>query len=116
MSTIPAIAAPPESQSPLLADDLTQAGTFDLLGGQRLLKRMPASRADVHATIVHGIPYSALFFLTDHITVLSESDVAHVVGVSTRTLRRQKDAPKKSMPTDLASDSHGETSLAPKKP
>lgn len=103
MSTIPAIAAPPESQSPLLADDLTQAGTFDLLGGQRLLKRMPASRADVHATIVHGIPYSALFFLTDHITVLSESDVAHVVGVSTRTLRRQKDAPKKSMPTDLAS-------------
>ncbi|MBC7990491.1 MAG: DUF2384 domain-containing protein [Luteimonas sp.] len=75
----------------------------DLLGGAKLLKRMPSSRADVHAAIVHGIPYSALFFLTDHITVLSEADVANAVGISTRTLRRQKDEPKKSMPTDLAS-------------
>lgn len=103
MSTVPAFAPSREPPSPLLADDLAQTGTFDLLGGQRLLKRMPASRADVHAAIVHGIPYSALFFLTDNITILSEADVAHVVGVSTRTLRRQKDAPKKAMPTDLAS-------------
>lgn len=79
------------------------AGAGDLLGGARLLKRMPTSRAEVHATIVRGVPYSALFFLADHVTVLSESDVANVVGISTRTLRRQKDEPKKSMPTDLAS-------------
>lgn len=75
----------------------------DLLGGTRLLRRIPASRAEVHARIVDGIPYSALFFLTDRFTALSETDVANVVGVSTRTLRRQKDEPTKSMPTDLAS-------------
>lgn len=102
MSTVPPL-APRTERRGLLADDLGQSATVDLLGGARLLKHMPASRAEVHATIVHGIPYSALFFLTDHITVLSESDVAHVVGISTRTLRRQKDAPKKAMPTDLAS-------------
>ena len=83
--------------------DAAQIAAGDLLGGTRLLKRMPSSRAEVHATIVHGIPYSALFFLTDHITILSETDVANVVGVSARTLRRQKDEPKKSMPADLAS-------------
>ena len=81
----------------------TRAGAGDLLGGAKLLKRVPSSRAEVHATIVHGIPYSALFFLTDHITALSEVDVANVIGISTRTLRRQKEEPKKPMPTDLAS-------------
>lgn len=95
-----------ESRTPaslLAAHDVAASGTVDLLGGQRLLKALPVSRAEIHETIVHGIPYSALFFLTDSITVLTESDVAHVVGISTRTLRRQKDTPKKSMPTDLAS-------------
>jgi putative toxin-antitoxin system antitoxin component (TIGR02293 family) len=85
------------------AKDLAQSGTVDLLGGARMLKGQPASRAEIHATIVHGIPYSALFFLTVNSTVLSEADVASVVGISARTLRRQKDAPKKTMPTDLAS-------------
>jgi putative toxin-antitoxin system antitoxin component (TIGR02293 family) len=79
----------------------TEAG--DLLGGAKLLKRMPSTRAEVHATIVHGMPYSALFFLTDRITVLSDADVANVIGISARTLRRQKEEPKKTMPTDLAS-------------
>ena len=83
--------------------DNDRAGAGDLLGGARLLRRLPLSRAEVHARIVDGIPYSALFFLTEHVTVLSEEDVANVVGISTRTLRRQKDEPKKSMPTDLAS-------------
>ncbi len=78
-------------------------GTLALLGGERLLKRKPSTRAEVHAAIVQGLPYAALFFLTDHIKALSELDVANVVGISTRTLRRQKDEPKKAMPTDLAS-------------
>lgn len=77
--------------------------TLALLGGDRLFKRKPSTRAEVHAAIVRGLPYSVLFFLTDHIKVLSELDVANVVGISTRTLRRQKDEPKKAMPTDLAS-------------
>ncbi len=74
-----------------------------MLGGRRLFKREPTSRADVHAAIVSGMPYAALFCLTDSITTLSEADVAGVVGISTRTLRRQKETPGKAMPTDLAS-------------
>jgi uncharacterized protein (DUF2384 family) len=74
-----------------------------LLGGARILKQIPVSRAEVQATILLGVPYSALLFLTDRITMLSEADVAQVVGISTRTLCCQKDAPRKSMPTDLAS-------------
>jgi putative toxin-antitoxin system antitoxin component (TIGR02293 family) len=76
---------------------------YELLGGASLMKKRPITRADVHAVIVRGIPYTALFHLTDRFTTLSELDVANVVGVSTRTLRRQKDDPKKAMPTDLAS-------------
>ena len=91
------------SASVLVAEDRAASRTIGLLGGRRLLKALPVSRAEIHETIVQGIPYSAFFYLTDRIVVLSESDVAHVVGVSTGTLRRQKDAPKKSMPTDLAS-------------
>jgi putative toxin-antitoxin system antitoxin component (TIGR02293 family) len=77
--------------------------TYDLLGGRRLFKQEPTTRADVHAAIVGGMPYAALFYLTDNIITLSEADVAGVVGISTRTLRRQKETPKKAMPTDLAS-------------
>lgn len=99
LSAVPARAR----RSKLATDDAGPARAGDLLGGGRLLRRMPASRAEVHATIVRGIPYSALFYLTDNAITLSEHDVATVIGISTRTLRRQKDEPKKSMPTDLAS-------------
>ena len=78
-------------------------GTYDLLGGRRLIKHEPSSRADIHAILVGGIPYAVLFHLTDRIEALSEADIAMVVGVSTRTLRRQRETPGKSMPTDLAS-------------
>jgi putative toxin-antitoxin system antitoxin component (TIGR02293 family) len=78
-------------------------GTYDLLGGRRLLKHEPASRADIHDILVSGLPYAVLFHLADHIQGLSEADIASVIGVSARTLRRQREAPGKTMPIDLAS-------------
>jgi putative toxin-antitoxin system antitoxin component (TIGR02293 family) len=77
--------------------------TADMLGGVRLLKQLPVSRSEVHATIVGGIPYAVLFHLTESIKTLAAQDVFNVVGISERTLRRQRDTPKKPMPTDLAS-------------
>jgi putative toxin-antitoxin system antitoxin component (TIGR02293 family) len=77
--------------------------TYELLGGRRLLKHKPSTRADIHAVIVSGMPYAVLIYLTENIKTLSESDVANVMGISARTLRRQKETPKKSMPADLAS-------------
>jgi putative toxin-antitoxin system antitoxin component (TIGR02293 family) len=88
---------------PGLVDESIFPKALSLLGGSRLLKHKPSSQAEVHAAVVGGIPYSVLFFLTDNIKGFAEEDVANVLGVSTRTLRRQKDAPGKAMPADLGS-------------
>jgi len=87
------------------ADDLAanESGAYDILGGARLIKRRPSSRAEVHAMLVDGMPYAVLFHLTSGIQALAEQDVFNVVGISERTLRRQKDSPRKTMPADLAS-------------
>lgn len=84
-------------------EDTIHPKAFGLLGGALLLKHKPSSQAEIHAAVVEGIPYSVLFFLTANTKSLSENDVASVLGVSTRTLRRQKEDPKKSMPPDLGS-------------
>lgn len=76
---------------------------FYLLGGSRLLRHRPSTQAEIHAAVVKGIPYSALFFLTANTKGVAEEDVANVLGVSTRTLRRQKETPEKAMPPDLGS-------------
>ena len=76
---------------------------FALLGGSRLLKQRPSNLAEIHAAAVKGLPYSMLFHLTANTKGLAEVDVANVLGVSTRTLRRQKDSPNKAMPADLGS-------------
>lgn len=88
---------------PGLAHTAADVRVHQLLGGQRLLRRAPASRADVHAALVDGVPYAALFHLIDHTERLSEAEVAEVIGLSTRTLRRQRSTPKARMATDLAS-------------
>lgn len=85
------------------AHSLAASSPLDLLGGAREIPDEPVSRAEIHASIIGGIPYSALFHLTEGISVLSESDVATTLGVSTRTLRRQKETPQRAMPADLAS-------------
>ena len=59
---------------------------------------------DVHTAILKGVAFgSLLFFLEHNIGTVDEEDVAKVLGVSTRTLRRQAQTPDKAMPTDLAS-------------
>jgi putative toxin-antitoxin system antitoxin component (TIGR02293 family) len=87
------------------ADDVAanEGRAYDLLGGARFIRRRPTSLAEVHAMLVDGIPYAVLFHLTSGIHALPEQDVFNVVGISERTLRRQKDAPRKAMPADLAS-------------
>jgi putative toxin-antitoxin system antitoxin component (TIGR02293 family) len=73
------------------------------LGGKRLWRREVLSRADVHAAIVKGVPFASLLFLINEMTCVVEDDVARVLGVSTRTLRRQAQSPGRQMPADLAS-------------
>lgn len=73
------------------------------LGGQRLFRHNVHSRSDVHAAMLKGIPYASVLFLVDSFTTLEESDIVNVLGISARTLRRQKDEPKKAMPVNVAS-------------
>jgi putative toxin-antitoxin system antitoxin component (TIGR02293 family) len=62
------------------------------------------SRLDVHSAIVEGVfPYGSLILLLSGFKTLNESDLVDVLGISTRTLRRQRETPKKPMPADLAS-------------
>lgn len=77
--------------------------SYALLGGDRFVRRQMFSRTDIHFAIVRGIPYASLLHLITHAKALTEGDVVGVLGISTRTLRRQKDSPKKAMPVDLAS-------------
>jgi putative toxin-antitoxin system antitoxin component (TIGR02293 family) len=73
------------------------------LGGKRLLGGRVASRSDVHAAAVGGMPYGSLMHLVGQLEGIDEEDIAGVLGVSTRTLRRQAAAPGRPMPVDVAS-------------
>lgn len=86
-----------------LEDHLVDRGVFDIMGGKRVLKEPPSTRAGVHALIMKGLPYAALVHVINHSSVLKDEEVAEAVGISTRTLRRQKETPAKPMPPDLAS-------------
>lgn len=86
-----------------LADDPVLRRTVELLGGPRVIKGRPVTRSDIHASLIRGIPNAALNHLLDSLAVVGEEAVAGVVGVSTRTLRRSRDDPKRLMAPDLAS-------------
>lgn len=74
-----------------------------LLGGKKFWHHRLSSRFDIHAAIVSGVPYASLFFLISSVKGLEESELAKVLGISTRTLRRQRETPEKTMPANLAS-------------
>ncbi len=78
-------------------------GAVEFMGGQRWFKTVPQSRAEIHGALVKGVPYAMLVNLVDQLTGLSADEVADAVGISARTLRRQKEQPGKLMPPDLAS-------------
>ena len=76
----------------------------ELLGGDKKVKVPLNSRMEVHSAIVGGaLKYSALIVLISGFKTLPEGDVVNVLGISGRTLRRQRETPTKPMPADLAS-------------
>jgi putative toxin-antitoxin system antitoxin component (TIGR02293 family) len=79
------------------------AQSCSYLGGRRYWPRRPANRADLHAVLVGGLPYGSLVFLVGQVKGIDEADVAKVLGLSARTLRRQAETPERPMPPDLAS-------------
>jgi putative toxin-antitoxin system antitoxin component (TIGR02293 family) len=73
------------------------------LGGKKFSPREVSGKVDVHSAIVKGVPYGAVIFLVNQVKELDEGDVAKVLGISTRTLRRLSETPQKQMPPELAS-------------
>jgi len=73
------------------------------LGGKKFWSHRLSSRSDVHSAIMGGVKYGSLIYLVNQVKGLDESDVVKVLGISSRTLRRQSETPDKAMPTDLAS-------------
>jgi putative toxin-antitoxin system antitoxin component (TIGR02293 family) len=74
------------------------------LGGVKLFKRTVHTHLDVHEALLDGeLQYASLVYLIDSFTVLDEDDLVPVLGISTRTLHRRKESPKKPMPPQLAS-------------
>lgn len=81
----------------------TYARSRSYMGGRTFSRGDVSSRVDVHAAIVRGVPYGSLVALVGQLKQLDEASVAKVLGISTRTLRRQTQTPDKPMPADLAS-------------
>ena len=99
------LAQEPKPSWPAAADAgaAVSLGAIDLMGGGQMFKSLPQTRAEIHDVLVKGLPYAVLINLVDRLSVLSAQELADAVGISTRTLRRQKDQPDKAMPADLAS-------------
>ncbi|MDT7838378.1 type II RES/Xre toxin-antitoxin system antitoxin [Aquabacterium sp. OR-4] len=98
-------AASPAAKAPAAAPATPGPGigAIEFMGGRRWFKTVPQSRAEIHGALVKGVPYAMLVNLVDQLTGLSADEVADAVGISARTLRRQKEQPGKLMPPDLAS-------------
>lgn len=78
-------------------------GAIEFMGGCRWFKSLPQSRAEIHETLVKGLPYAVLVHLVDQLSALSAQALTEALGISERTLRRQREHPEKPMPPDLAS-------------
>jgi putative toxin-antitoxin system antitoxin component (TIGR02293 family) len=85
------------------ANAAVSSGAMALLGGARALPHWPQSRAEIHGTLVQGLPAAVLLNLLDRLDLLALDDVAAALGLSSRTLRRLRDQPERALPPDLAS-------------
>ena len=75
-----------------------------LLGGVGVFAVPMTNRLAVHQAIVErGVPYASLQCLITALPGLDEREVIKVLGISDRTLRRQRETPMKPMPAPLAS-------------
>ena len=75
-----------------------------LLGGERLLGRVPATPFEVHDLLASGIPGVALQHLVDGVALLGESTaLPAALGMSLRTFQRYKKAPENRLDPDQSS-------------
>ncbi|WP_246725487.1 antitoxin Xre/MbcA/ParS toxin-binding domain-containing protein [Beijerinckia sp. L45] len=72
-----------------------------LFGGKTILKCEVWSAFEAHALILGGLPAAALSHLIDHLRIVgSTPSLEKALGVSLRTLQRQKESPEKKLSKD----------------
>lgn len=74
--------------------DETLRAALALLGGTAVFDALPRDRTALHHAVLDGVPGRALDCLAGNAVLLSARQVSEAVGVSTRTLRRRKEAPE----------------------
>jgi putative toxin-antitoxin system antitoxin component (TIGR02293 family) len=78
------------------ASELEQVSA--LLGGSRVLRRVPRTPLDAHEMLLRGLPGQALGHLIDSLGVLQRTaSLEKAVGMSLRTFQRRMDAPEKRL-------------------
>lgn len=83
-------------------NDVQRAG--HLLGGQRVLKSVPATELEAHDLILRGLPGQALNHLVDRLVVIPRSrSFERALGLSLRTYQRRRSAPAKPLDIDQGS-------------
>ena len=65
---------------------------MDMMGGPKVLKAAPLSRADVHDLIQSGLPTRSVNALVSGAVVLSSEQMLDAIGISLRTYQRFKGA------------------------
>ena len=69
-----------------------------LLGGRRVLRRVPRNPLDAHEMLLRGLPGQALSHLIGNLVTLHRSaSLEKAVGMSLRTFQRRMDAPTKPL-------------------
>jgi putative toxin-antitoxin system antitoxin component (TIGR02293 family) len=66
------------------------ARVMDMMGGRKVLKSAPTSRAEVHELIQSGLPTRSVSALVGGATLLSTQQMLDAVGISLRTFQRLK--------------------------
>lgn len=70
----------------------------NLLGDTRILRSPVESLLDAHEMLLEGLPGGRLSYLVDNLVVLRQTgSLEDALGMSLRTIRRHKDAPRKPL-------------------
>ncbi len=95
------------ARAPFSREDGVLRRSREILGGSRAVGALPATRMDLHKAMQAGrFRYAAVLdALLTRLPELDDEDIAGVLGVSSRTLKRNRAeaTPDKAMPADLAS-------------
>lgn len=84
-------------------EDQGWTAALNYLGGSTFWSRRPNSRIDVDAVLASGgLSHGAVSFLLRKVDGLTKNEVAEVLAVSTRTLRRWSATPEKRLPAIVA--------------